>query len=273
MARRIFFGQIQNECSVITITRRKKMGKLQGKIALVTGGTTGIGLATAKLFHAEGARVFVTGRSEKNIIEAKAALPKEVTVIKSDAGSLADIEHLVGEMKNTAGKIDVLFLNAGIAAMKPFEATNEEEYDNMLRVNLKGPFFTIQKALPLLGKGSSVILTSSIAGHKGMPMMAAYSASKAGVSSLGGTLGAYLAQRGIRVNTISPGAIMTPIYAKSGLTKEAMEGFSQRVDQTVPMRRFGNSEEIAKAALFLASEDSSYLTGADIVVDGGFLAA
>lgn len=248
------------------------MGRLQGKITLVTGGTTGIGLATAKLFHAAGAKVFVTGRNEKNITEAKAALPKEVAVIKSDAGNLAHIEHLVIEMKNTAGKIDVLFLNAGIAVMKPFEATSEEEYDNMLSVNLKGPFFMIQKALPLLGYGASVILTSSIAGHKGIATMAAYSASKAGVRSLGGTLGACLAERGIRVNTISPGAIMTPIFAKSGLHKEAMEGLAQAVNQTVPMHRFGNPEEIAKAALFLASDESSYMTATDIVVDGGYLA-
>ncbi len=249
------------------------MSKLQGKIALITGGTTGIGLATARLFHAEGAKVFVTGRNDKNISAARAVLPEEITVIKSDAGNLAHIENLVAEMKGTSGKIDILFLNAGIAVMKPFEATSEAEYDEMLNVNLKGPFFTVQKALPLLGAGASVILTSSMASHKGFSMMAAYSASKAGVRLLGGTLGAYLAGRGIRVNTISPGPIMTPIFEKSGLQKEAMEGLAQTVNQTVPMQRFGNPEEIAKAALFLASDDSSYLTAADIVVDGGYLAA
>lgn len=243
------------------------MDKLHGKIALITGGTTGIGLATAKLFHAEGARVFVTGRNEKTLAEAKSALPKDVTIIKSDAGSLSDIDHLLDELKKSAGKIDILFLNAGIAAMKPFEATSEEDYDDMLRINLKGPFFTIQKALPLLGKGSSVILTSSIAGHKGFAMMAAYSASKAAVKSLGGTLGAYLGDRGIRVNTISPGAIATPIYGKSGLPKEALDSMGASITQTVPMHRFGNPEEIAKTALFLASEDSSYLNASDIVVD------
>lgn len=247
------------------------MNKLHGKIALITGGTTGIGLATANLFHAEGAKVFVTGRNEKTLAEAKSALPKDVTIIKSDAGSLSDIDHLLDELKKSAGKIDILFLNAGIAAMKPFEATSEEDYDDMLRINLKGPFFTIQKALPLLGKGSSVILTSSIAGHKGFAMMAAYSASKAAVKSLGGTLGAYLGDRGIRVNTISPGAIATPIYGKSGLPKEALDGMGASITQTVPMHRFGNPEEIAKTALFLASEDSSYLNASDIVVDGGYL--
>ena len=247
------------------------MNKLHGKIALITGGTTGIGLATANLFHAEGAKVFVTGRNEKTLAEAKSALPKDVTIIKSDAGSLSDIDHLLDELKKSAGKIDILFLNAGIAAMKPFEATSEEDYDDMLRINLKGPFFTIQKALPLLGKGSSVILTSSIAGHKGFAMMAAYSASKAAVKSLGGTLGAYLGDRGIRVNTISPGPITTPIYGKSGLPKEALDDMGASITQTVPMHRFGNPEEIAKTALFLASEDSSYLNASDIVVDGGYL--
>jgi NAD(P)-dependent dehydrogenase (short-subunit alcohol dehydrogenase family) len=249
------------------------MDKLHGKIALITGGTTGIGLATAMLFHAEGAKVFVTGRNDTTLAEAKSALPPDVTIIKSDAGSLTDIECLVEEMKKSAGKIDILFLNAGIAAMKPFEATSADDYDNMMDVNFKGPFFTIQKALPLLGKGSSVIMTASIAGHKGFAMMAAYSASKAAVKSLGGTLGAYLAERGIRVNTISPGAISTPIYGKSGLPKEALDGMGAAITDTVPMHRFGNPEEIAKAALFLASEDSSYLNAADIVVDGGYLAA
>ena len=248
------------------------MGKLQGKIALITGGTTGIGLATARLYQAEGAKVFITGRNEKNIAEAKTNLPKDVAVLKSDAGSLQDIDNLLEEIKKTAGRIDILFLNAGIAVIKPLEATSEEEYDNMLAVNLKGPFFTIQKALPLLGKGSTVILTSSIAGHKGFATMPAYSASKAAVKSLGGSLGAHLAERGIRVNTISPGAIMTPIYEKSGLNKEAMDGMAQSINQTVPMHRFGDPVEIAKAALFLASEDSSYLTASDMVVDGGYLA-
>jgi NAD(P)-dependent dehydrogenase (short-subunit alcohol dehydrogenase family) len=249
-----------------------KMNKLHGKIALITGGTTGIGLATAMLFHAEGAKVFVTGRNDKTLTEAKSALPEDVTILKSDAGNLSDIERLVEDMKKSAGKIDILFLNAGIAAIKPFEATSEEDCDSMMKVNFKGPFFTIQKALPLLGKGSSVIMTASIAAHKGFAMMAAYSATKAALKSLGGTLGAYLGERGIRVNTISPGAIATPIYGKSGLPKEALDGLGASITQTVPMHRFGNPEEIAKAALFLATEESSYLNASDIVVDGGYLA-
>lgn len=249
------------------------MGKLHGKIALITGGTTGIGLATAQLFHAEGAKVYITGRNEKTLSEAKKLLPADISVIQSDAGKLDDIDSLLQQIKISSGKIDILFLNAGIAAMKPFEATSEEDFDNMMKVNLKGPFFTIQRALPLLGKGASVIMTSSIAGHKGFPIMAAYSASKAAVKSLGGTLGAYLAERCIRVNTISPGAIMTPIYGKAGLLPDEMEGLEQTIKQTVPLHRFGEPEEIAQAALFLAALDSSYLTATDILVDGGYLAA
>jgi NAD(P)-dependent dehydrogenase (short-subunit alcohol dehydrogenase family) len=267
-----FFEQFQNKHSAIKIWR-KLMNKLQGKIALITGGTSGIGHATAVLFHQQGARVFVTGRNDQTLAEAKKTLPREVTIIKSNAASLSDMDQLLGEIKKSAGRIDILFLNAGIAAMKPFEATSEEDYDNMMDVNFKGPFFTLQKALPLLGKGSSVILTSSIAAHKGFAMMAAYSATKAAVSSLGGTLGAYLADRGIRVNSVSPGAIMTPIYGKAGLPQEAIEGMGTMITQTVPMHRFGNPEEIAKAVLFLASDDSSYLNATDMIVDGGYLAA
>ncbi len=246
------------------------MGKLEGKVALITGGTTGIGLATAKLFRSEGAKVYVTGRTEETL---EAVRKEGIAAYKSDAGKMAEIENLAEELKRKEGHVDVLFLNAGIAIMRPFEATTEEEFDTMMSVNLKGPFFTIQKFLPLLGKGSSVILTSSVAGHRGMAMMAAYSATKAGLSSLGGTLGAYLAGRGIRVNTISPGAIMTPIYDKSGMSKEAKAGMLHSISQRVPIQRIGESDEIAKAALFLATQESSYLAGADLVVDGGYLAS
>lgn len=249
------------------------MQKLNGKTALITGGTSGIGLATAKLFHAEGAKVIITGRSEQSVKAAKQLLPNDVTVLQSDASSVAEIECLVAELTASAGKLDVLFLNAGVVTMKPLEFTTEGEYDNMFNVNLKGLFFMIQKSLPLLTKGASVILTSSIAGHKGSGMMAAYSASKAGVRSLAGSLGAYLGERSIRVNSISPGLIHTPILEKSGLPQEVIEGMVAHMNQTVPILRVGQPEEIAKLALFLASDESSYITGTDIVADGGFLAA
>lgn len=249
------------------------MGKLQGKIALITGGTTGIGLATAKLFHAQGAKVFVTGRNDTSLAAAKTELPNDVTIIKSDAGSLADIKKLITDMLVQTSKIDVLFLNAGIVKMQPFEATSEADFDSMFNINLKGPYFTIQHALPLLSKGASIILTSSIAGHKGHGMMAAYSASKAGLLSLSQLLSAHLAAREIRVNSISPGPIATPIYGKAGMPQEVMDGLALSMIDTVPMHRFGNPDEVAKAALFLACEDASYITGADILVDGGYLAA
>ena len=248
------------------------MGKLHGKIALITGGTTGIGLATAQLFHAEGAKVFITGRNDKTLAEAKALLPGDITIIKSDAGNLKEIDNLLSEIKKSAQAIDILFLNAGIVAMKPFEETSEEDFDSMMNVNLKGPFFLIQKSLPMLSKGSSIILTSSIAGHKGFAIMAAYSATKAAVKCLGGTLGAHLAARCIRVNTISPGAIMTPIFGKVGMTKEEIDGMVESYNKSIPLHRFGEPEEIAQTALFLASSESTYVTGTDIVVDGGFLA-
>lgn len=249
------------------------MEKLHGKVALITGGTSGIGYATALLFHEEGATVFVTGRNEKNLEVARQKLPAAITVLQSDAGNLEEIGRLLQEIGKTTERIDILFLNAGIAAMKPFEATTEADFDSMMNVNLKGPFFTIQKALPMLNKGASVIITSSIAAHKGFAMMAAYSASKAAVKSLGATLGAYLADRCIRVNTISPGAIMTPIYGKAGLSREALDGMAESFNKSIPLHRFGEPEEIAQAALHLASHDSSYLNATDIVVDGGYLAA
>lgn len=249
------------------------MGKLQGKIAVITGGTTGIGLSTAQLFHAEGATVFVTGLNDKTLAEAKALLPASVRIIKSDAGSLKEIDKLLSEINKSTATIDILFLNAGIVAMKPFEETSEEDFDSMMDVNFKGPFFMIQKALPMLSKGASIILTSSIAAHKGFAMMAAYSSTKAAVKLLASTLGAHLADRCIRVNSISPGAIMTPIYGKAGMTKEAIAGMAESFNTSIPLHRFGEPEEIAQTALFLASSDSTYVTATDFVVDGGQLAA
>lgn len=249
------------------------MNKLHGKVALITGGTTGIGYATALLFHEEGAKVYVTGINDNSLQQARQALPAGITVIRSDAGKIADIDKLLAEISQSSKSIDVLFLNAGIATMKPFEATTEADFDSMMNVNLKGPFFTIQKALPMLSKGASIIITSSIAGHKGFGMMAAYSATKAAVKSLAGTLGAYLAERCIRVNSISPGAITTPIYGKTGLDKEALDNLAETFNKIIPVHRFGEPEEIAQAALFLASHDSSYMNASDITVDGGYLSA
>lgn len=250
-----------------------EMKKLQGKVAVVTGGTTGIGLATAKLFHAEGAKVFVTGRNEKTLSKAKEELPAEVTVLKSDAGVLADIDQLFTQLKMKTDGIDVLFVNAGIGLMKSFDATTEADFDTVVGINMKGPFFTVQKAVPLLRQGASVVLTSSVAATTGMTMMTVYSASKAALRSLGRTLAADLAERGIRVNILSPGPVDTPIFKKGALPQETLNQIVQAVTQRVALHRFGEPDEVAKAALFLASDDSSYLVGAELVVDGGYLVA
>ncbi len=249
------------------------MSKLDGKIALITGGTSGIGLAAAQRFHAEGARVFVTGRNPETLEAARKALPLEVTVIQADSANLADLDRLVAEVKAQAGRIDVLFVNAGIAAFQPVEAADEAHWDSILDVNLKGPFFLVKKALPLLGKGSSVVFTTSIVGQKGFPMTAAYTTSKAGLAGLARVLAAELAPKGIRVNSVAPGPIATPIYGKLGLPADALAGFESSLVQRTPLQRFGVDEEVAKAALFLGSDDASFITGEELVVDGGIAVA
>ena len=246
------------------------MKKLQDKVALITGGTTGIGQATAKLFHAEGARVFITGRNDKTLAEAKEHLPADVTTIRSDASKLEEIDALAAELKEKAGHIDVLYVNAGIAKFMPFESITPEIFDEMFNTNVRGAYFTVQKLLPLMGEGSSVVLTTSIAADLGMATSSAYGATKAALSSFARTLSNELAPRGIRVNEISPGPIETPIYDKLGMPDEQVAGFKGMMSELVPVKRFGSAEEVAKAALYLASDDSSYLLGAKIRIDGGF---
>lgn len=245
------------------------MSKLKGKTALITGGTTGIGLATAQVFHAEGARVFVTGRNPKTLAEARAVLPPEVEIIQADSADLADLDHLIGTLRSKVDRLDILYVNAGIAAFQPLELADEGHWDGQMDTNLKGPFFLTQKALPLLRKGSSVIFTSSVVSQKGFVGTAAYTASKAGLAGLARALATELAPIGIRVNSVAPGPIDTPIQIKLGLPAEAREGFMQRVS----LSRFGTSAEVAKAVLFLASEDASFVTGEELVVDGGLSVA
>lgn len=249
------------------------MSKLHGKVALVTGGTTGIGLATVRRFHAEGARVFATGRNPKTLAEARKALPPEVTLIQADSANLADLDRLVAEIRSQAGHLDILFVNAGIGAFLPLEAADEAHWDAIQSVNLKGPFFLAQKALPLLRPGASIVFTTSIVGQKGFPATAAYTVSKAGLAGLARVLAAELAPKGIRVNSVAPGPITTPIYAKLGMPEEALSGFEAGLRQRVPLQRFGADEEVAKAVLFLASEDGSFITGEELVVDGGLAVA
>ena len=246
------------------------MKKLEGKIAVITGGTTGIGQSAARLFHEEGARVFVTGRNEQTLAEAAQLLPEGITTIQSDASRLEDIEKLAATLKDKAGHIDVLYINAGIAKFVPFDAVTPEIFDEMIETNVRGAYFTIQKLLPLLSQGSSVVLTTSIAADLGMATSSVYGATKAALSSLARTLSNELAPRGIRVNEVSPGPIETPIYGKMGMPAEQVVGFNGMMSDQVPVKRMGAADEVARAALFLASDDSSYLLGSKIRIDGGF---
>jgi len=245
------------------------MDRLKGKTALITGGTSGIGLVTAKLFINEGARVIVTGRTPATIKAAQAELGENALVMHSDATSLPDMDALAKMVKETFGKLDVLFVNAGLGRFVPFEAVTEEGYDEMLNLNAKGPYFIVQKLAPLMPEGSSVVFTTSIANVKGMPNLSAYGAAKAALRSLTRTLAAELLPRGIRVNAVSPGPIQSPILLKIGLPKEAVDQMFVHMKESVPMKRVGQSDEVAKAVAFLAM-DATYTTGAELPVDGGW---
>ncbi len=243
--------------------------KLENKVAVITGGNSGIGLSTAKLFQAEGARVVITGRRQDVVDSAVKEIGGDSVGFTSDASKLDDIVALYDNIKERFGKIDVLFLNAGIAKFGPFTSVDEATFDAMLNINLKGLFFNVQKALPLLNEGASVIFTTSIADQKGFPDTSVYSATKAAVRSLARTLSAELLDKKIRVNAIAPGPIDTPIFEKLGVPAEAVGEVKEGFASTVPMKRMGSPDEIARAALFLASDDSSFVLGVELVVDGG----
>jgi NAD(P)-dependent dehydrogenase (short-subunit alcohol dehydrogenase family) len=245
------------------------MGKLEGKVAVITGGNSGIGLATAIEFAEQGAQLVISGRDQKTLDQAAKELGPEVLVVRADVAKLADIDKLFAAVKAKFGRIDVLFVNAGIGKFASFETVTEELYDTVLDINLKGAYFTIQKALPLLADGASIVLNASINAHIGMANTSVYAASKAALISLARTLSAELVGRNIRVNAISPGPVTTPILGRMGLAPEALEQNLQSIASQVPMKRFGRPEEIAKAALFLASSDSSFLLGSEIIADGG----
>jgi NAD(P)-dependent dehydrogenase (short-subunit alcohol dehydrogenase family) len=240
-------------------------GKLEGKVALVTGGNSGIGLATAKEFAREGARVVITGRDARTLDAAAREIGGEVLALRSDAASLADIDGLFAAVGERFGRVDVLFVNAGVAQFAPVGETTEELFDRIMDINFKGAYFTVKKALPLLADGASVILNTSVVAHVGFPNASVYSASKAALLSLVRTLSADLAGRRIRVNAVSPGPLETPIFGRMGLPEEAKQGFGEQV----PLKRLGRPEEIAKTVLFLASPDSSFLVGTEIIADGG----
>jgi NAD(P)-dependent dehydrogenase (short-subunit alcohol dehydrogenase family) len=246
------------------------MKKLEGKVAVITGGNSGIGLSTAKRFAEEGAKVVISGRDQKTLDAAVKTIGGDVLAVQSDVSKLADIDKLYKAVKEKFGKIDVLFANAGVAKFAPADQSSEALFDEMFDINVKGVFFTIQKALPLLNNGASIIINSSVVNAKGGANMSVYAATKAAVRSFARTLTTELLDRKIRVNVVSPGPITTPIFGRTGLPQEVVDDFAKEIVGQVPMKRFGQPEEIAGAVLFLASADSSYVTGVDLNVDGGF---
>lgn len=247
------------------------MGKLDGKIALVTGGNSGIGLATAKRFEQEGAYVFITGRRQANLDEAVKQIGRNVTGVQGDVAKLADLDRLFEQIKKEKGRLDIVFANAGIAKFAPFGNIDEEHFDSIFGTNVKGLLFSVQKALPLMPDGASVILNASIVGSKGLPANSVYSATKAAVRSFARTWTTDLKARRIRVNVVSPGPIETEgvqalmASAPGGQGSERMKA----IISMVPAGRMGTPDEIAKAVVFLASDDSSFVTGIELFVDGG----
>ena len=246
------------------------MGKLEGKIALVTGGNSGIGLATAKQFVNQGAYVFITGRRAPELAAALKEIGGNVTGVQGDVSNLGDLDRLFAQIKREKGKLDIVFANAGIAGYATLGEITEERYDSIFNVNVKGLLFTVQKALALLPDGASIILNASIVATKGLPNDSVYSATKAAVRSFARTWTTDLKHRRIRVNAVSPGPINTPglndLVASTGAVEQGLKIFAG----SVPLGRLGTADEIAKAVVFLASDDSSYVTGTELFVDGGF---
>jgi NAD(P)-dependent dehydrogenase (short-subunit alcohol dehydrogenase family) len=246
------------------------MGKLDGKIALITGGNSGIGLATAKQFVNEGAYVFITGRREAELTAAVKEIGRNVTGVQGDVSNLADLDRLFDQIKQEKGKLDIVFANAGVARYAALGAISGEFFDSIFDANVKGVLFTVQKALPLLPDGASIILNASMVGSKGLPAYSVYSATKAAVRSFARTWTTDLKERRIRVNAVSPGSIDTPgardLLASSGVGEKR----KKMIAESVPLGRLGTPDETAKAVVFLASDDSSYITGTELFVDGGF---
>jgi NAD(P)-dependent dehydrogenase (short-subunit alcohol dehydrogenase family) len=239
------------------------MGKLDGKVAVITGGTEGIGFATAQIFVKEGAYVFITGRRKKELDEAVTAIGSNVSGIQGDVARLADLDRLYETVGRAKGRIDVIFANAGVGEFVPVDQVSEEHFDKLFDINVKGALFTVQKGLPLLHDGGSIILTGSVASVKGTAAFGVYAASKAAIRSFVRTWTTDLKDRHIRSNVVSPGPILTPMTSRQSADVIA------RIAATVPMGRMGEPDEVAKAALYLASDDSSFVTGTELFVDGG----
>jgi NAD(P)-dependent dehydrogenase (short-subunit alcohol dehydrogenase family) len=244
------------------------MGRYAGKTAVITGGTTGIGFSTAKLLVSEGAKVVITGRTAATVESAEKELGSNARAIAADTSKLAELDRVVELAKSHLGRVDFVFVNAGIAKFAPFDAVDERLWDEQHDINVRGAFFAVQKLVPLIPDGGSIVLDASIVAVKGFPATTAYAASKAALRSLGRTLAAELLPRGIRVNVVSPGPVTTPIFEKSNVPAEARPKMAEQFREAVPMKRFGLPEEVARAAVFLAFE-ATFTTGADLPVDGG----
>lgn len=247
------------------------MSRLNNKVALITGGNSGIGFATAKEFLEQGATVIITGRSEAGLAQAKKDLNGQVHTILSNTSSLSDIRNLAKEVQQITPHLDVVFVNAGIGKFAPIEAVTEEHFDEQFNTNVKGAYFTIQELLPVIKDGGSIILNTSVAAHMGMASSSVYSATKAALLNLARTLSSELIPRKIRVNAISPGPIATPIFGKTGMTADQIDGMKTSIQSQVPIGRLGEPSEIAKVATFFASDDSSFVLGTELIADGGMV--
>lgn len=245
------------------------MDRLKGKRALVTGGSSGIGLETAKQFIAEGARVAMTARSSGSFDEARRVLGDQIAYIISDAADISGQKQLAAKIKEEFGGLDILFVNAGVATLKPLDQWDEAGFDRTFDINVRGPFFLIQALLPLFANPASIVLNASINADIGMPNASVYAASKAALLSLARNLSAELARRGVRVNAVSPGPIATPLYGKLGLSETDLKAASEALEKQVPAGRFGRPEEIASAVVFLASDESAFTVGSELIIDGG----
>jgi NAD(P)-dependent dehydrogenase (short-subunit alcohol dehydrogenase family) len=237
--------------------------------AVITGGTTGIGFATARILHEQGFAVVVTGQNPETIAAAKRTLPGDVTVLRADSRVLVDAEYLAEEVKQRFGRLDAIFLNAGIGKMLPIEAVDESDFDDHFNTNVKGQYFTLQKMLPLLKNGASIVFNSAIGTRKGLPNWSVYTATKGALLALVPPLAVELAPRGIRVNAIVPGPIETPAFSKLGLPQDVLQGFADSLPSRVPLARAGTGEEVARLVAFLMSSAASYITGASFPIDGG----
>ncbi len=245
------------------------MKRFQDKTVLVTGGNSGIGLAAAQAFAAEGARVVVTGRDAATLEQARATLGTNAVALVSDAGRVGDAAALAAELTARDLRLDAVFLNAGVARLLPLEQVDEALWDTVFATNVKGPYFQIQALAPLLNPGASIVINGSINAHIGMPNSSVYAASKAAVISLARTLSAELLPRGARVNVLSPGPVATPLYGKLGLDKSALDATAAQIQNQVPLGRFGTPEEIAATVLHLSARESAFIVGTEIIADGG----